>query len=258
MSLFVNIFRRLCCHSAPRNPTLPLNPVANPRPFLVAIQGNVGAGKSTLLSYFTPFEDIIEISPEPVEFWCNFQGHNFLEMMYSQPERYAFLFQILVQLTFFKTHTQGTSKAAKVMERSLDHRPFVENLYNEGKLNPAEYLVLIKWFECLVNSPELNLGTDVIIYLRTTPETAFSRIHSRARVEESAITISYVQQLHELHEDWLVKGTRFQPQNAMVIVVNAEGSLDELAPKYKRTVDHILKLAQADQHAKRDATQSTK
>lgn len=72
------------------------------------------------------------------------------------------------------------------MERSLysARHCFVENLWREGKLASSEFGVLNAWFEFLTSSPEINLGVNLIVYLRTNPEVAWERVKARARNEE--------------------------------------------------------------------------
>jgi deoxyadenosine/deoxycytidine kinase len=43
----------------------------------------------------------------------------------------------------------------------------------------------------------------IIVYLRTTPEKAFERVNIRGRLGEQDITLSYLQNIHNKHEDWL-------------------------------------------------------
>ena len=68
----------------------------------------------------------------------------------------------------------------------------MENLYNSGKMDEAEYLVLSEWFNYLITSPQLNFKVDQIIYLRTDPEVAYERVKSRNRQEESTIPLQYL------------------------------------------------------------------
>ena len=72
------------------------------------------------------------------------------------------------------------------MERSLfsARHCFVENLWRSGKLADSEYGVLCEWFKFLTTSPKIDLGIDLIVYLRTKPEVAWERVKSRARSEE--------------------------------------------------------------------------
>ena len=47
-----------------------------------------------------------------------------------------------------------------------------------------------------------------IVYLRTTPDTCLQRIGSRARPQERDIKLTYLQQLHTLHDEWLLHNPR--------------------------------------------------
>lgn len=87
---------------------------------------------------------------------------------------------------------------------------FVENLYSEGKMTDAEHAVISEWFNFLVTCPQFDFHVDLIVYLRTEPETAYGRILARSRKEENKISLEYIKNLHELHEDWLVRKTKFQ------------------------------------------------
>ena len=69
---------------------------------------------------------------------------------------------------------------------------FVENLYNSGKMEEAEYLVLSEWCNYLMTAPQLNFHVDLIIYLKTDPEIAYERILNRDRQEENRIPLQYL------------------------------------------------------------------
>ena len=80
-----------------------------------------------------------------------------------------------------KNHTMKTDCSVKLMERSIYSAKycFAENLRRNGLMAESEYQVLTSWFDHLVSNPELDLGVDLVIYLRTTPEIARERLLSR-------------------------------------------------------------------------------
>jgi len=90
----------------------------------------------------------------------------------------------------------------------------------------SEYEVLSSWFDFLLTSPQVDLGVDLIVYMRTSPEVALTRLMERGRGEEHLIAKQYIDDLHQLHEDWLVHGKHALP--APVIVVDADKDLEEM------------------------------
>ena len=68
----------------------------------------------------------------------------------------------------------------------------MENLYNSGQMDEAEYLVLSEWFNYLVTCPKMDFHVDQIIYLRTDPDVVYDRIKKRDRVEEHSIPLKYL------------------------------------------------------------------
>ena len=75
------------------------------------------------------------------------------------------------------------------MERSLysARHCFVENLHDTGKMADAEYSVLCEWFNFLAAKgaqTNIDIGVDLIVYLRTSPQIAYERKKARARKEE--------------------------------------------------------------------------
>ena len=132
-------------------------------------------------------------------------------------------FQSYVQLTMLDNHLHQGDKPVKLMERSIFSARycFVENMYRTGKIIGCEYEVLDEWFKFLTGPDSaLPLNVDLIIYLRTTPEKALERINVRARSEENTIPLEYIQELHSLHEDWLISGK--YPLPAPVLVIDAD------------------------------------
>ncbi|KAI4456553.1 deoxynucleoside kinase [Holotrichia oblita] len=210
------------------------------RPFRVSIEGNIGAGKSTLLKHFANFPGI-ETYPEPVDLWRNLKGHNLLQLLYSDMKQWQNTFQAYVQLSRLKVQTTPPkSKATRVQmfERSIQNNRFcfLEVAHQNGMHN-AEYAVLDKWYRCLRETADISL--DLIVYLRSTPETVYKRTMERGRPEETGITFEYLKQLHENHERWLMSNDdRFN--TIPVLVLDADNTLDDIHKQYREYEDQIL------------------
>ncbi|XP_076370476.1 deoxynucleoside kinase isoform X3 [Tachypleus tridentatus] len=162
--------------------------------FTVSVEGNIGSGKTALLEYFSSNFPETMVLPEPVERWRNVKGHNLLTY---------------VQLTMINLHRTSHTSPVKLMERSIFSAKycFVENLYRSGAMPEVEYIVLSEWFDWLVNNEDVHL--DLIVYLQTKPEVVLERILKRCREEEVSVPLEYLQKLHDLHENWLLKEISF-------------------------------------------------
>lgn len=205
------------------------------RPYTIIVEGNVGSGKTTFLETFQHNQgNKIEVLVEPIEMWRNCRGHNLLQLVFQDPIRYSLMFQSYVQLTMAKLHNQPTQKPIRMMERSLlsARYCFVESLHNSGLMADCEYSVISEWFDFLITFPKLDFKVDQIIYLRTRPEVAYERILKRNRPEEKLMSFSYLQDLHTLHEEWLIQKTKFQPLAAVVTVIDANEDLSSLTEKF--------------------------
>lgn len=54
-----------------------------------------------------------------------------------------------------------------------------------------------------------SLVPDGFIYLKAEPETCMERMRRRGRVEESGVSLDYLEGLHRKHEEWLNSSTPF-------------------------------------------------
>ncbi|XP_024870976.1 deoxynucleoside kinase-like isoform X1 [Temnothorax curvispinosus] len=206
-------------------------------PFTICIEGNIGSGKTTFLDHFQSFNNAT-ILQEPMDLWRNVAGVNLLELFYKDSVNYAFLFQSYVQLTRLQLHTMATPSPYKVMERSVfSGRCFLENMKRTHMIQDVEAMVLENWYDwCMENT---NIRTDLIIYLRTTPEVVFQRMQARARKEEDCVSLEYLRQIHEIHDDWLYKKTLFSLP-APVMILDGDKSLEEMVPQFEKCKDRIL------------------
>lgn len=176
---------------------------------------------STFLSYLN-IDAFAEKIMEPIEAWQNVNGVNLLQLVYSNPGKYSFTFQMFVLITMLQNHNKPYNKPIKILERSFTaaHTCFAELLTIQGHIRPEEHQVLKSWTNAMEKTGMVNV--DLIIYLRTTPSTAFTRVQQRERKEESNLTLTYLEELHNLHEIWLHKN------QVPLIVLTADGDMLQL------------------------------
>ncbi|XP_021192126.3 deoxynucleoside kinase [Helicoverpa armigera] len=213
----------------------------NTKPFTVFVEGNIGSGKTTFLEHFRRFEDITLLT-EPVEEWRNLKGWNLLDLMYKEPSKWAMTFQSYVSLTMLDMHRKPSPTPVKLMERSLYSARycFVEHMMRSGTLHPAEFAVLDEWFRFIMN--QIHIDADLIVYLKTTPSVVYERIKKRARSEEQCVPLSYIEELHKLHEDWLINREHAECP-APVLVLDADLDLSQITEEYKKSEHQILRKA---------------
>ena len=178
----------------------------------VYIEGNIGTGKTTLLSLINSNKSSYNILRdssiiyEPVDEWIRLKdsdGCNILDKFYGNQSRWSFTFQINSFLSRRASIETCTSNI-KIIERSVysDKNCFAKNCYNNGNMTELEYKIYNRWFDWLSNTKE-DKEPQKFIYLKTSPEICYDRILKRNREEESGITIEYLEQIHNLHEEWL-------------------------------------------------------
>ena len=187
--------------------------------------------------------DSVAVFSEPVNKWRDLEGHNLLQLMYENPQRHSYTFQSYVQLTMAQIHAEQTTKPIKIMERSLwsARHVFAENLHRSGMMATSELEVLNAWYEFLTGKDSnLDFGVDLIIYLRTKPEVAYQRLKARARAEEKIVALEYLQELHQLHENWLNSNDASTRGEAQVLVIDADKDMHQVPQVYSEHKDAIF------------------
>uniref|UniRef100_A0A8D0L1D4 Thymidine kinase 2 n=1 Tax=Sphenodon punctatus TaxID=8508 RepID=A0A8D0L1D4_SPHPU len=143
--------------------------------------------------------------------------------------------------TMVYQHTKPMISPVRMLERSIYSAKyiFVENLYRSGKMPEVDYVVLTEWFDWIVANIDVTL--DLIVYLRTSPETCYERLKRRCREEEKVIPMEYLEAIHQLYEEWLIKQT-LSKVPAPVIVIQADNDMQKMMEKYEENRDRILAL----------------
>lgn len=232
----LTMLKKLCSSATNRTPTKCLK---RNKSFTVCIEGNIGSGKTTFLEHFKKFSNIIETNGEPVQKWREFHGYNPLAQLYESPQRWCYTVQMFMLLTLMELHTKPQTKPVRMMERSVysSRYCFVENQHKNKLMNEMEYLMLAKWFDWLMTVNDVKI--DLIVYLRTDPETVFERVMARQRPEEKAIPLKLLQELHNYHEQWLIERKTF-PVPAPILVVDANKDKASMLKTFKDIKSKVL------------------
>ena len=67
----------------------------------------------------------------------------------------------------------------------------MENLYRSNVIEASEFEVLSQWFEYVVNSSDIDLEVDLVVYLRTEPEKVQNHLVSLTEKKHIHIIILY-------------------------------------------------------------------
>ncbi|KAM3173502.1 hypothetical protein ACTXT7_012380 [Hymenolepis weldensis] len=198
------------------------------RKIKVAVEGNIGCGKSTFLKYFSDYSSNIQVSPEPIELWNN-------EVFYGNPKQWSTAFQSQVMVTMMKRQAEKQIAPVRILERSVSscRYIFIEAMNRNEQISDEDLDVFDKFYNHGLSLPSADL--DLIVYLRCMPEVCAERIRKRHRKGESNISLilnlillhankekelgdgvchphdwvdtrDYLNQLHDLHEEWLIGG----------------------------------------------------
>lgn len=130
-----------------------------------------------------------------------------------------------------------------------------------GTLDPAMYSVLESWYdffeaEHMDSMPHvigevfsfhrccrtLQISFNSLVYISTSPVVAYSRMRARSRHEESTVSFTYLEQLDQLHGDWLNRlhdSNVSQDTDLPVLVINADGPVNTLEARYQECLNEL-------------------
>jgi deoxyadenosine/deoxycytidine kinase len=177
---------------------------------LISIEGHIGSGKSTLLSnlkeHYKNNSSVVFLK-EPVDEWEQIKdkdGLTMLQKFYADQEKYSFPFQMMAyisRLAILRKVVKENKNAVLITERSLytDKLVFAKMLYEQGKIEDVNYQIYLHWFDEFASDCPVNN----IIYVKTSPEKCYERIHKRARQGEEVIPLAYLTSCDEYHNNFL-------------------------------------------------------
>ncbi len=165
----------------------------------VSVEGNIGSGKSSLLTALQRHHGH-RVYLEPVQQWGEW-----LSLFYADPGRWGMTFNLKVLASFHDHYTSITQRRREgllLFERSPHtcRHVFTTLQHADGHMNDAELALFDDIYHRLSWQP------DLVLYVRTTPETCMRRIGMRARQAERAIAPDYVRRVHARHEALFMGG----------------------------------------------------
>lgn len=197
------------------------------------LEGNIGAGKSTFLQIMQDALPDIYAVPEPIDGWQKqLSGQSLLANFYREPQRWAYTFETLTLMSRIRDYRHDLSSLVAVAERSIfsGYYCFARNSYEQGFLSDLEWALYKEWFSFFMRSQQIV--PHGFIYLRVEPEIAYERLRKRNRYAEKTVPLSYLRQIHEKHEQFLVhkNGTDAWIKDVPVLIVdcNKEFETDAL------------------------------
>ncbi|KAG4075043.1 hypothetical protein HA402_015798 [Bradysia odoriphaga] len=101
-------------------------------------------------------------------------------------------------MTVLNNYLKPTWNSLKLVERSLlsSQKIFLEHMRRNNVIECGMCHVLDEWYRRALEDYRS-------IYLRTDPSVAYSRVQARARGEEALVSSQYIQEIHNLNEEWI-------------------------------------------------------
>ena len=145
----------------------------------IVIDGNIGAGKTTQINLLQNLG--FDVKKEPIHQWP-------LELFYSDPARWGFLFQMVI----LKTLTPETTKQCIYERCPLSS---LEVFWEILEKHPEEDKTYKMFYEDYGWSP------DVYIYISTPPPVCVERMKSRVQDGDSSVGIDYLEMLEQKYRN---------------------------------------------------------
>jgi deoxyadenosine/deoxycytidine kinase len=185
---------------------------------IVSIEGNIGSGKSTLQANLRDYyknNHCVVFMREPVDEWSKIQDSNgvtILEKFYADQYKYSFPFQMMAYVSRLKVLRDTLEEmrlsplfdgkhAIIITERSLytDKMVFAKMLFDSGKIEDVNYQIYLNWFDTF----SAEFLVQKIVYMKTSPNMCYKRIHIRAREGEEKIPLEYLISCDDYHDTML-------------------------------------------------------
>jgi len=184
---------------------------------ICSLDAVIGAGKSVFIeNIFNIIKDNKKYLylAEPLDTWKNIVlscGRDFLSAYYDNIPLNSLSFQMVALLTRTEMMKEKIEEALKIeeeigeeviiiTERTImsDYYTFTKMLISQGHINEHGKIAYEMWF----NKFSKDFKISKAIYMKVSPETCRERITTRNREGEDGISLKYLKDLNQEHENF--------------------------------------------------------
>ena len=162
----------------------------------IAVAGNIGSGKTTLtgmLAKHYGWEALYE----------SVEDNPYLASFYQDMQRWSFNIQIyFLNSRFRQVLDIRQRKKDVIQDRTIyeDAYIFAPNLHRMELMASRDFENYASLFELM---KKVLQPPDLLIYLKADVETLISQILKRGRAYEGDISLSYLENLNKLYNNWI-------------------------------------------------------
>lgn len=203
------------------------------------LEGNIGAGKSTLVKLIGQEIPHVMIAQEPVDWQRPVEGKSLLAHFYEDPSRWAYTMETFTMLS--RIRESADDNQCLISERSVysGYYCFARNSYESGFMSLLEWNMCTNWFNFLI--PRLCFVPQGFIYLRVSPECAFERVKKRSRHAEATVPLTYLEQIHNRHDRFLIDRQDVLPalSSVPVLTLSTDGEFETDSAERNHILDQV-------------------
>jgi deoxyadenosine/deoxycytidine kinase len=206
------------------------------------VEGNIGAGKTTFLSLLKKHRPEYYVSLEPLHHWFSDKEASLLHNFYKDPYRWSYTMESVAMVSRVREYVKditNTTEHPLIVERSVysGHYGFALNGYLQGYMTDVEWSAYEKLFNYLVI--EKCKQPTGFIYLRLDPAIAYERVQKRNRSGESSISLDYLKQLHERHEELLIHHSVASFLTSPVLILDCSTEFENDTHLFNRHLESV-------------------
>lgn len=168
-------------------------------PKIFVVEGNIAAGKSTFIGKLQ--SKFVHVA-EPIDEW---EKTGIFQLYNTDPVHNAYKFQTYAFVTriqaFLQKYAEHGPDATYLLERSWhSDRLFARANYEAGYFTEMEWKMYNDW--CDLHEKLVPMQVTGFIYLKTSANVCYSRLHQRHRSTEELLKLTYLESLERSHDEF--------------------------------------------------------